>query len=72
MLTTDHASRILDCPSGTRIVENVAHLFSTETGEDLPDNALAEMTGPTSDFLEKYMDRLTEMADHAAAITPSV
>ena len=61
-------------PSGTstRIVENAAPLFSTETGEDLPDDALSEMTGPTSDFLQKYMDRLAEMSDLAAASLSSV
>lgn len=63
---------VIPSGTGTRVVENVAPMFSTESGEDLSDDALSEMTGPTSDFLQKYMDRLAEMADLAATSSSSV
>ena len=63
---------VIPSGTGTRIVENAAPLFSTETGEDLSDDALSEMRGPTSDFLQKDMDRLAEMSDLAAASMSSV
>jgi hypothetical protein len=58
--------------TGTRIVKNVAPLFSTETGEQLSDQGLAEMKGPVSERLHNVFDRLAEMSDHAAASLTSV
>ena len=63
---------VIPSGTGTRIVENVAPLFSIETGEDLLEDALSEMRGPTTEFLQNYMDRLAEMSDLAATSSSSV
>ncbi len=57
--------------TGTRIVKKAAPLFSTETGDDLGDHALADMKGPVSDRLQTVFGRLAEMSDHAAASVTS-
>ena len=58
--------------TGTRIVTYVAPLFSVETSEPLPDDALADMAGPLSDNYKGQMEKLAEMAAAAAAdLTPA-
>ena len=63
---------VIPSGTGTRIVENVAPLFSIETGEDLLEDVLSEMKGPTTEFLQNYMDRLAELSDLAATSSSSV
>lgn len=53
--------------TGTRIVTCAAPAFSIESGEDLPDDVLAEMAGPAGDDYQQNLVRLAAMAETAAA-----
>lgn len=58
---------VIPSGAGTRIVSYSAPLFLSETGENLPDEVLAEMAGPLGDNYQRSLERLAEMADEAAA-----
>jgi hypothetical protein len=57
---------VIPSGSGTRIVSYSARVFMSETGENLPDEVLAEMAGPVGDNYQRSLERLAEMADEAA------
>lgn len=58
---------VIPSGAGTRIVSYCAAVFSTETGEDLPDEVLESMKGPVGDDYQGNLVRLAELADAAAA-----
>ena len=58
--------------SGTRLVSCAAPLFSTDTGEELSDDALADMAGPLTDLLQRNSNDLAGMSDEAAAKLTSI
>ena len=53
--------------TGTRIVTNVAKLYSIDTGDNLSDDQLAELAGPVGDPYKRQLGQLTDMANQAAA-----
>ncbi len=56
---------VIPSGSGTRLVTYIAPLFSTETGDPLPDDVLDTMVGPVGDDYIESLRRLAEMADRA-------
>ena len=58
---------VIPSGTGTRIVSHSAPIFMTETGEDAPEEVLAEMIGPLRDNYAQSLERLAAMADEAAA-----
>ena len=62
-----YTTYLIPSGSGTRIVSYAAPLVSIETGERLPDDALAGMASPLSDGHASQIDRLVKMADAANA-----
>ena len=58
--------------NGTRMVAYAAPIFSTETGDDLPDDELAGMAGLLREGYQENLNRLKAMADEAAATLSSV
>lgn len=51
---------------GTRMVTYAAPLFYTETGEQVPDEVLAEVAPTLGGIIEGQIDALVELADEAA------
>ncbi len=58
---------VIPSGAGTRVVSYSAPLFMTETGEDAPEEVLAQMFDPMRDDYQQSLDRLAVMADEAAA-----